>query len=105
MEKFVALSEAIRKEVDFSVNTSLQGFDQTQDAVDKVFSLFEIHYQKQFHSAFDSADMLVAAKKLWASSLTEFDAEVILKGARRVIAESQYLPVISRMMKACRAES
>ena len=42
------------------------------------------------------------AKKLWLSKLSDFSAETIIAGAEKVIAESDYLPTLHKMLNACR---
>lgn len=45
--------------------------------------------------------MLNQIKKLWLESLQHFSAAIILRGARKVIEESEYLPTLHRMIRAC----
>lgn len=37
-------------------------------------------------------------------SLSQFAADTILRGARKVIEESEYLPTLHRMMRACQGD-
>lgn len=74
------------------------------DAINQVFSLFRINYHNQFHAAFADTQLLNQAKRLWKEALSPYDSNHILKAARRVIEESEYLPTVQRMLKACEAE-
>ncbi len=48
--------------------------------------------------------MLNQIKKLWLESLCQFDPQTILRGARRVIEESEFLPTLNRMIRACQGD-
>ncbi len=41
---------------------------------------------------------------MWLNSLAHFAPETILRGARKVIEESEYLPTLNRMIRACQGE-
>lgn len=69
-----------------------------------MFSLFRINYHNQFHAAFSDTQVLNQAKRLWKETLSPYDSQQILRAARRVIEESEYLPTLNRMLKACEAE-
>lgn len=45
--------------------------------------------------------MLNQAKRLWKESLKHFTPDQILRAARRVIEDSEYLPTVQRMLRAC----
>ena len=45
--------------------------------------------------------MLNQAKRLWKDSLQHFSNDQILRAARRVIENSEYLPTLHKMVKAC----
>lgn len=47
--------------------------------------------------------MLNQAKRLWKESLTAFSNEQILRAARDVIEQSDYLPTLHKMLVACEA--
>ena len=71
------------------------------DAINQVFALFRINYHNQYHSAFGNTQLLNQAKKLWAETLIEFSPEVILRGAKKAIEESEYLPTLHKMISFC----
>lgn len=48
--------------------------------------------------------MLNQIKKLWAESLSRFEPDTIRRGARKVIEESEFLPTLNRMMRACQGD-
>lgn len=74
------------------------------DAINQVFALFRINYHNQYYSAFKDNELLNQARRLWLNSLAQFAPETILRGARKVIEESEYLPTLHRMIRACQGE-
>ena len=75
------------------------------DAINQVFALFQINYHNQFYAAFgDSGDYENQAKRLWLDSLGSFNTPQILRAAKRIIQESEYLPTLQKMLDACTAE-
>jgi Replication protein P len=71
------------------------------DALNEVFALFRINYHNQYYKAYSDTQVLNSIKKLWLDALTEFTPEAILRGAKKVIAESEFLPTLHRMIRAC----
>lgn len=69
--------------------------------MNEVFTLFRINYHNQYYKAYGDTQVLNQIKKLWLESLVIFSPETILRGARKVIEESEYLPTLNRMMRAC----
>ena len=78
--------------------------DAHVDAINQVFALFRINYHNQYYSAFKDNELLNQARRLWLNSLAQFPAETVLRGARKVIEESDYLPTLNRMIRACQGE-
>lgn len=74
------------------------------DAINQVFALFRINYHNQYYSAFKDNELLNQARRLWLNSLAQFAPETILRGARKVIEQSEYLPTLHRMIRACQGE-
>lgn len=74
------------------------------DALNEVFALFRINYHNQYYKAYSDTQVLNQIKKLWMESLSQFSPETILQGARKVIEESEYLPTLHRMMRACQGD-
>lgn len=74
------------------------------DAITQVFALFRINYHNQYYSAFKDIETSNQAQRLWLDSLTPFSPETILRGAKKVIEESDYLPTLNRMMRACQGD-
>lgn len=74
------------------------------DALNEVFALFRINYHNQYYKAYSDTQVLNQIKKLWLESLSQFAPETILRGARKVIEESEYLPTLHRMMRACQGD-
>lgn len=69
-----------------------------------MFALFRINYHNQYYKAYSDTQVLNQIKKLWLESLSQFAPDTILRGARKVIEESEYLPTLHRMMRACQGD-
>lgn len=69
-----------------------------------MFALFRINYHNQYYKAYSDTQVLNQIKKLWLESLSQFKPDTILRGARKVIEESEYLPTLNRMIRACQGE-
>lgn len=74
------------------------------DALNEIFALFRINYHNQYYKAYSDTQVLSQIKKLWLESLSVFAPETILRGARKVIEESEYLPTLHRMIRACQGD-
>ena len=75
------------------------------DTINQVFALFRVNYHNQFYAALSDAQLLNQTKKLWADSLSRFSAQTILRAAKRVIEESEYLPTLRKMLDYCRGDN
>ncbi|UTA47745.1 hypothetical protein L1F30_16515 [Simiduia sp. 21SJ11W-1] len=75
------------------------------DAINQVFELFRLNYHNQYFAAFPDLESLNLAKRLWLESLAGFEPEVILRGAKRVIQQSDYLPTVHKMLVACEGDN
>lgn len=75
-----------------------------KEAINQVFSLFRINYHNQFHAAFGDELLLGQAKRLWLEGLMRFDVETLLRGAKRVLETSDYLPTLNKMIRCCEGE-
>ncbi len=71
------------------------------DTINQVFELFRINYHNQYFSAFADINTLNQAKRLWLETLQRFPADVILRGAKKAIEESEYLPTLHKMITYC----
>ncbi|NIB39987.1 hypothetical protein HBA55_10340 [Pseudomaricurvus alkylphenolicus] len=71
------------------------------DAINQVFALFRINYHNQYHSAFGDVSTVNQAKRLWVESLQRFAPEAILRGAKKAIEDSEYLPTLHKMIGFC----
>ena len=78
--------------------------NQHIDAINQVFALFRINYHNQYHAAFGDSQTLTQAKKLWAEMLADLSPEHILRGAKKAIERSDYLPTIHRLLTYCQAD-
>jgi hypothetical protein len=74
------------------------------DALNEVFALFRINYHNQYYKAYSDTQVLNQIKKLWLESLACFAPETIRRGAKKVIEESEYLPTLNRMLRACQGD-
>lgn len=61
----------------------------------------ELAYHNQFHKAFPG-DKANVAKQLWLHSLLDLSPEEILRGGRRSIKESAYLPTLHTIRELSR---
>lgn len=71
------------------------------DTINQIFALFRINFHNQFYSAFNDTSLLNQAKRLWLESLRHYPAPCLLKAARQIIEESEYLPTLHKMLEAC----
>ena len=74
------------------------------DALNEVFALFRINYHNQYYKAYSDTQILNQIKKLWVESLCQFSPQTILLGARKVIEQSEYLPTLHSMIRACQGD-
>ena len=72
------------------------------DAINQVFALFRANYHNQYYAAFgDDSKSVAITKKLWLQSLQDFPAQTICRAAEKIIADSDYLPTLHKMLSAC----
>ena len=72
------------------------------EAINQVFALFRLNYNNQYYAAWSDAEQLRQVKRLWLEALNEFPSEIILRGARVAIENSDYLPTLNKMLQCCR---
>jgi hypothetical protein len=73
------------------------------DAINQTFALFQVNYHNQYYSAFgDTTNSEDLAKNLWCKKLKHFSPLTICNAAEKIIAESDYLPTLNKMLNACR---
>ncbi len=78
---------------------------QLIDTLNQVFALFRVNFHNQYYAAIPNDQVLNQTKKLWADSLSRFNPETILRAAKRVIEESDYLPTLHKMIEYCRGDN
>ena len=66
-----------------------------------MFALFRLNYHNQYYAAWSDSQQLGQVKRLWLEALSGFSADLILRGARRAIEGSEYLPTLKRMLGSC----
>ena len=72
------------------------------DSINQAFALFRANYHNQYYAAFGNDQQSVSiTKKLWLQSLSDFPPESICRAAEKIIAESEYLPTLHKMLDAC----
>ncbi len=71
------------------------------DAINQLFTEFELAYHNQFHKAYAQEGSLNLAKKYWMTCLGDFTPEVILRAARQVVRSQEYLPTVAAVVTAC----
>jgi len=75
--------------------------DARIDAINQIFALFKRNYHNQFFKAFSNETDVNTAKRLWMESLQRFEPQLMLKGARAIIENNEFLPTLATMIKAC----
>lgn len=75
------------------------------DAINQVFALFQLNYHNQYFKAFANNQDLIHIKRLWLEALNEFSAIVIMRAAKEVIKQSEYLPTLKKMLDSCQQVS
>lgn len=71
------------------------------DAINAMFTQFQLAYHNQFHKAFANDEQITMAKQLWLNSLCDLSAERIAAGTRRAVRESEFLPTLSSIRHYC----
>lgn len=71
------------------------------DAINAMFTQFQLAYHNQFHKAYANDEQITMAKQLWLSSLCDLPPERIAAGTRRAVRESEFLPSLSGIRKYC----
>lgn len=71
------------------------------DAINQLFTEFELAYHNQFHKAYAQEGSLNLAKKYWLTCLAEFPPEVILRAARHIVKTHEFLPTVAAVVNAC----
>lgn len=71
------------------------------DAINQLFTEFELAYHNQFHKAYAQEGSLNLAKKYWMTCLGDFTPDVILRAARQVVRSQEYLPTVAAVVAAC----
>ena len=69
------------------------------DAINGMFTKFQLAYHNQFHKAFANDEQINMAKQLWLNTLCDLPAERLTAGTQRVIKESEYLPTLHTIRK------
>ncbi len=67
-----------------------------------MFALFRLNYHNQFYAAYPDSEQLNQVKKLWLDALADYPVEQILRGAKKAIETSEYLPTLNKMIECCR---
>ena len=71
------------------------------DAINAMFTQFQLAYHNQFHKAFANDEQITMAKQLWLNNLCDLTPERIVAGTHRAIKQSEYLPTLHTIRKFC----
>lgn len=71
------------------------------DAINAMFTKFQLAYHNQFHKAFANDEQITMAKQLWLNNLADLSADRIVAGTKRAIRESEFLPTPHTIRKFC----
>ena len=82
-------------------NNSATPTQQHVDAINQLFTEFELAYHNQFHKAFGTSEQIIMAQQLWLNALSDIAPQRIIQGGRRAIKRSEYLPTIHSIRKFC----
>ena len=66
--------------------------------------MFRVNYHNQFYAAYSDTNSLNQIKRIWLDSLTRFTPEQIMRGAKRAIESSEYLPTMHKMLRFCEGD-
>lgn len=79
--------------------------DEQINTINRVFGILEVNYSNQFFAAFPNKEKVDMAKKLWASKLSKYPSEVILKATNYILENNEYLPTVKHIIEACKSLS
>jgi hypothetical protein len=110
MEQSNDIVAKVVREIAISPPNSATAAGQTDDpalvdTINQIFALFRINFHNQFYSAFNEVELLNQAKRLWLDSLRQYPVGCLLKAARQIIEQSEYLPTLHKMLEACDLQS
>ncbi len=71
------------------------------DAINTLFTEFEVAFPNLYHRAYASDESLRLAKQLWLNSLRKYPARVILRAAQKAIESSDFIPTIKSVLAFC----
>ena len=91
---------------DLMTKAGNENLNSWRNTINEVFALFEVNYHNQFYSAFkNDEDQLIQVKILWRDALKKFSQKQVLRAAKSIIEQSEYLPTLNRMLMQCAQES
>lgn len=71
------------------------------DAINQSFALFKRNYHNQFFKAYANEGDVVAVKRLWLESLSNYSPQVIATAAHNIVKGSEFLPTLKTMLDHC----
>lgn len=71
------------------------------DAINQCFALFKRNYHNQFFKAFANEEDVIAVKRLWLESLSQYSATEMMHAAHAIVKSSEFLPTLKTMIDAC----
>lgn len=74
------------------------------DAINTLFTEFEVAFPNLYHRAYPTDTSLRLAKQLWLNSLRRFSPSAILRAAQKAIESSDYIPTIRTLLRFCEGD-
>ena len=74
---------------------------QKVDAINQCFALFKRNYHNQFFKAFANEEDVIAIKRLWFDSLSQYSPTELMHAAHSIVKSSEFLPTLKTMIDAC----
>jgi hypothetical protein len=113
MKKIDRLTSAAHKNLTSSTDSSIEVGQKAErrpysnehiDAINTVFTQFEVAFPNLYQRAFTSDNAIMLAKQLWANSLQDLTPKQILNAVKKAIESSDYIPTIHAVLKHCRED-
>ena len=73
------------------------------EAVNILFSIFELAYPSQFSAAFKGEHKLTAARQLWSQALRGFTTDAVTRAASQLATTETYLPSLALLIRTVEA--
>lgn len=74
------------------------------DAINELFTKFQLAYHNQFHKAYSDDEQLTLAKQLWLKSLCDIPVDELRQGIQEAIQREKFLPNLPVIREYCEAQ-